>query len=351
MKILTIVGARPQFIKAATVSRIIRANPAVTEILLHTGQHYDQNMSEVFFRELNIPEPHFNLGVGSGSHAGQTGNMLIGIEEILIQQKPDMTLVYGDTNSTLAGALASTKLHIPVAHVEAGLRSFNRAMPEEINRIVTDRISDLLFCPTRTAVENLTHEGLADVAYFTGDVMYDSVLFYEARIHKDPEKYKTDGLPSKYLLATIHRAENTDNPGNLQNIFRAFSKLDLPVVLPIHPRTGKILNDLIKLPRNVYIINPVGYLQMMKLIMDAAKVLTDSGGLQKEAYFLNKQCITLRTETEWIETLHDRWNIIAGSDPERIETAVNSPLPVAPRHTGFGDGASAEKILEKLISF
>ncbi|MCX6276808.1 MAG: UDP-N-acetylglucosamine 2-epimerase (non-hydrolyzing) [Bacteroidetes bacterium] len=351
MKILTIVGARPQFIKAATVSRIIRANPEVTEILLHTGQHYDQNMSEVFFRELNIPEPHFNLGVGSGSHAGQTGNMLIGIEEILIQQKPDITLVYGDTNSTLAGALASTKLHIPVAHVEAGLRSFNRAMPEEINRIVTDRISDMLFAPTHTAVENLTHEGLANVACFTGDVMYDSVLFYEARIQKDPEKYKTDGLPANYLLATIHRAENTDNPENLQNIFRAFSKLNLPVVLPIHPRTRKILNDLIKLPRNVYIINPVGYLQMMKLIMDAAKVLTDSGGLQKEAYFLNKQCITLRTETEWVETLHDHWNIIAGSDPESIEKAANSPLPVASRHAGFGDGASAEKILEKLISF
>ena len=351
MKILTIVGARPQFIKAATVSRVIRANPEVKEFLLHTGQHYDENMSEVFFRELHIPEPDFNLGVGSGSHAEQTGNMLKGIEEILIHQKPDMTLVYGDTNSTLAGALASTKLHIPVAHVEAGLRSFNRAMPEEINRIATDRISDMLFAPTQTAVKNLTHEGLGSVTHFTGDVMYDSILFYKVWIQQNPEKYQTPGIPANYLLATIHRAENTDNPGNLHNIFQAFSKLKLPVVLPIHPRTRKILGDLKKLPGNVHIINPVGYLQMIKLTMDAKKVLTDSGGLQKEAYFLNKQCITLRTETEWVETLHDHWNIITGCNPENIETAVNSPVPLAARHTGFGDGKSAEKILEKLISF
>lgn len=351
MKILTIVGARPQFIKAATVSRVIRANPGITEILLHTGQHYDENMSEVFFRELHIPEPDFNLGVGSGSHAEQTGNMLKGIENILLLTKPDMMLVYGDTNSTLAGALAATKLHIPVAHVEAGVRSFNRAMPEEINRIVTDRISDLLFAPTLTAVSNLNHEGLYEAARFTGDVMYDSVLYYQSQIQENPQLYSTPGIPSKYLLATIHRAENTDHPVNMMNIFQAFSKLDIPIVLPIHPRTRKILKNLMEVPENVHIIDPVGYLQMMKLTMDSTKVLTDSGGLQKEAYFLNKQCITLRTETEWVETLHDQWNIITGSDSSCIESAAGGPLPVAPRQHGFGDGNSVQKILDALISF
>jgi UDP-GlcNAc3NAcA epimerase len=351
MKILTIVGARPQFIKAATVSRIIRANPAVHEILLHTGQHYDENMSDVFFRELNIPIPDYNLEVGSGSHAEQTGSMLKGIEKVLLKEKPDWTLVYGDTNSTLAGAITSTKLHIPVAHVEAGLRSFNRAMPEEINRIVTDSISDLLFAPTNTAIKNLANEGLAGITHFTGDVMYDSVLYYKEWIELDPEKYKTAGIPEKYLLATIHRAENTDNPENLRNIFRAFSRLGQEIVLPIHPRTRKILRSAVTLPENVHIIDPVGYLQMMKLTMDATKVLTDSGGLQKEAYFLQKQCVTMRTETEWIETLHDDWNIITGSAPELIEKAAGSPHPTAPLQQGFGNGKSAEIILEKLLRF
>jgi UDP-GlcNAc3NAcA epimerase len=351
MKILTIVGARPQFIKAATVSRVIRESHQINEFLLHTGQHYDENMSDIFFRELHIPEPDFNLGVGSGPHGEQTGAMLKGIEEILLQIKPDLTLVYGDTNSTLAGALAATKLQIPVAHVEAGLRSFNRAMPEEINRIVTDSISDLLFAPTQTAVKNLHHEGLYEVTSFTGDVMYDSVLYYQSWIQKAPEKYKTMDIPSKYFLATIHRAENTDKTENLQNIFRAFANLDHAIVLPIHPRTRKILKELVKLPDNICLIDPVGYLQMMKLTMDADKIMTDSGGLQKEAYFLNKQCITLRTETEWVETLHDQWNIITGSDPFSIEKAANGPLPVAPRRNDFGDGNAAKIILEKLTSF
>ena len=351
MKIVSIVGARPQFIKAATVSRVIRSDTALQEILLHTGQHYDENMSDVFFRELNIPIPDYNLEVGSGSHAVQTGLMLKGIENVLLKEKPDCTLVYGDTNSTLAGALASAKLHIPVAHIEAGLRSFNRAMPEEINRIVTDRISDLLFAPTQTAIVNLTREGLADIACFTGDVMYDSVLYYQEWIKRDPAKYKTAGIPGKYLLATIHRAENTDNIQNLKNIFLAFSRLNHEIVLPIHPRTRKILQTSMVLPENVHIIDPVGYLQMMKLTMDATKVLTDSGGLQKEAYFLNKQCITLRTETEWVETLHDQWNIITGSDPGTIEKAVESDLPEAPRRSGFGTGNSAEIIIGKLLRF
>jgi UDP-N-acetylglucosamine 2-epimerase len=351
MKIVSIVGARPQFIKAATVSRIIRANPLINEILLHTGQHYDENMSDVFFRELNIPFPDFNLEVGSGSHAEQTGRMLKGIEAVLLSEKPDCTLVYGDTNSTLAGALTAAKLHIPVAHVEAGLRSFNRLMPEEINRIVTDRISDLLFAPTQTAITNLTREGLSDVTCFTGDVMYDSVLYYKERILLDPAKYATPGIPDEYLLATIHRAENTDNPENLKNIFMAFSKLDCEIVLPIHPRTRKILQSTMTMPANVNIIDPVGYLQMMKLTMDATRVLTDSGGLQKEAYFLQTPCITLRTETEWVETLHDHWNIITGSDPDLIIKAAVSDLPTARQQRGFGDGNSARIILEKLLLF
>ncbi|MFZ4520985.1 MAG: non-hydrolyzing UDP-N-acetylglucosamine 2-epimerase [Bacteroidales bacterium] len=351
MKIVTIVGARPQFIKAATVSRVIRANPAIHEILVHTGQHYDENMSDVFFRELNIPLPDYNLEVGSGSHGRQTGMMLQAIEDVLVKEKPDCTLVYGDTNSTLAGALAATKLHIPLAHVEAGLRSFNRAMPEEINRIVTDRISDMLFAPTKTAIENLRHEGLADITSFTGDVMYDSVLYYKKRILADPEKYKTPGIPDEYLLATIHRAENTDNPEKLNDIFRAFSRLNHQILLPIHPRTRKILQASVALPGNVIIIDPVGYLEMMKLTMDATRVLTDSGGLQKEAYFMQKQCITLRTETEWVETLHDRWNIITGSNPEMIERAAASALPEAPQENAFGLGNSADVILEKLLLF
>jgi UDP-GlcNAc3NAcA epimerase len=351
MKIVTIVGARPQFIKAATVSRVIRANPGIREILLHTGQHYDENMSDIFFRELSIPLPDYNLEVGSGSHAVQTGLMLKGIEEILVKEKPDCTLVYGDTNSTLAGSLASVKLHIPVAHVEAGLRSFNRAMPEEINRIVTDRISDMLFAPTQTAVDNLATEGLAEITHFTGDVMYDSILFYTDRIMKEPGRYATPGIPERYLLATIHRAENTDNPEILGNILLAFSRLNCDIVLPLHPRTRKILQSTMELPSNVHVIDPVGYLPMMKLTMDAVKVLTDSGGLQKEAYFLHRPCITLRTETEWVETLHDRWNIIAGSDPETIVEAVAEPLPSSQPQPLFGNGKSAGIILEKLLSF
>lgn len=350
MKIVSIVGARPQFIKAATVSRKLRANPSVHELLLHTGQHYDENMSDIFFRELNIPEPDFNLEVGSGSHAWQTGLMLTGIEDILIREKPDLTLVYGDTNSTLAGALAAVKLHIPVAHVEAGLRSFNRNMPEEINRIVTDRISDFLFAPTRTAIENLKNEGLTEITYFTGDVMYDSVLFYKYSVLNDPAKFRTPGIPQKYLLATIHRAENTDDPENLKKIFTAFSRLPFEIILPLHPRTRNMLDETTKIPPQVHIIEPVGYLQMLKLTIDAYKVLTDSGGLQKEAYFLGKPCITLRTETEWVETLHDHWNIVTGSNPDLIIEAVHAPIPSTPRQSGFGDGNAADIILEKLLS-
>ena len=349
MKIVSVIGARPQFIKAAAVSRVLRSTPGLQEVLVHTGQHYDENMSEIFFRQLSIPEPDYNLEVGSGTHARQTGLMLEGVENVLFAEKPDYVLVYGDTNSTIAGALAATKLHIPVAHVEAGLRSFNRLMPEEINRIVTDRISDLLFAPTPTAIVNLKHEGLEAQTLFTGDVMYDSVLFYKEMLASGSDKYKTPGIPASYLLATIHRAENTDNPENLKNIFLAFSRIDTPVVLPVHPRTAGLLKTLVSVPANVLIIEPVGYLEMLWLTMHAQKVLTDSGGLQKEAYFLGRQCITMRTETEWVETIHDNWNIVTGPDPEKILDAVNTPVPVAPRRNDFGDGHSASVIAGALL--
>lgn len=350
MKIVTVVGARPQFIKAATISRLLLHDPDVEEILVHTGQHYDPNMSDIFFKELNIPHPDFNLEVGSGSHAVQTGKMLEGIETILLEEKPDWTLVYGDTNSTLAGAVAATKLNIPLAHVEAGLRSFNRKMPEEINRIVTDRISDLLFAPTITAMINLEMEGLLAASCLTGDVMFDSTFFYKELILKNPDPYKINGLPQEFLLATVHRAENTDNINNLKNLFKAFSESGHAIVLPIHPRTRKIIAKTILIPENVHIINPVGYLQMLYLTMHAGKVLTDSGGLQKEAYFLGKQCITLRTETEWVETLHDNWNTITGTDPEKILEAIRSDAPSSSQNSSFGNGKAAEAIVEKLKS-
>ena len=348
MKIVSVVGARPQFIKAAAVSRVFRATDGLQEILVHTGQHYDENMSDVFFRQLDIPMPDFNLEVGSGSHARQTGRMLEGIEAVLLKEKPDFTLVYGDTNSTIAGSLASAKLHIPIAHVEAGLRSFNRLMPEEINRIVTDRISDVLFAPTMTAITNLKNEGLEKHTVFSGDVMYDSVLFYRDKVIAGGDKYRSPGLPPSYHLATIHRAENTDNPENLKNIFLAFSRIAESVVLPLHPRTARLLESIIRVPDNVIIIEPVGYLEMLWLTMHALKVLTDSGGLQKEAYFLDRQCITMRTETEWVETLHDNWNIVTGPDPDKILQAVRSALPTAPRRQDFGTGKSAEIIAETL---
>lgn len=350
MKIVSIIGARPQFVKAATVSRALRSRAGIEEVLLHTGQHYDRNMSEIFFTELDIPEPDYNLGVGSGSHAFQTGEMMKGIEEIILKEKAERTLVYGDTNSTLAGAVASAKLHVPVVHVEAGLRSFNRAMPEEINRIVADHVSDLLFAPTLTAMTNLEHEGLAASSCFSGDVMYDSVLFYKEKVLNNPGAYATFDLPDQFLLATIHRSENTDNPENLRTLFFTLAETGMPVVMPLHPRTQKAVSGTFPVPSNIRIIEPVGYLEMLKLTMDSFKVVTDSGGLQKEAYFLSKQCITLRTETEWIETLHDGWNIVTGIDRRKILQAIASPLPSAERKHGFGNGNAAGMIAEKIMS-
>lgn len=324
MKILSIIGARPQFIKCAPLSRAIRKEH--TETLVHTGQHYDPEMSEIFFKELNIPEPDYNLGIGSGSHAEQTGEMLIEIEKILLYEKPDIVLVYGDTNSTLAGALAASKLHIKVAHVEAGLRSFDRDMPEEINRVLTDHISDLLFCPTETAILNLKNEGITTSVYNVGDVMLDA-LKYNLKIAEEKVSVieDIDLNSNEYMVATVHRASNTDNLRNLSAIVNAFCDVDIPIVFPVHPRTEKYLKQYglwDKLCEKVKVIPPIGYLEMLKLMAHSRKILTDSGGVQKEAYMLRVPCITMRENTEWVETVEDGWNVLVGADYEKIRDTI-----------------------------
>ncbi|MFY4775098.1 non-hydrolyzing UDP-N-acetylglucosamine 2-epimerase [Metabacillus sp. RGM 3146] len=348
MKILTILGARPQFIKAAPVSREIRKQH--TEVIVHTGQHYDQNMSDIFFEELNIPKPDYLLAVGSGSHGLQTGNMLIKIEEVIQKENPDYVLVYGDTNSTLAGALAAAKLHIPVVHIEAGLRSFNKKMPEEVNRILTDNVSEFLFCPTDTAVQNLKNENITKNVINVGDVMYDAVM-YNTKLAKDSKVLEKHGLESKgYHLVTLHRAENTDFPEKMNSIIEAFKQIDKTLVWPIHPRTKHKLEDYginLKNVPNLKVIEPVGYLDMLSLESEAEKILTDSGGVQKEAYFLKIPCVTLREETEWVETVANKGNVLVGSDTEKIVAAANSEF-VSDYDKVFGDGNSAAHIVEYL---
>ena len=355
MKILTIVGARPQFVKASVVSAALK--PLCDEVIVHTGQHYDKNMSDVFFEELSIPKQAYNLGVGSGSHGKQTGEMLMRIEEVIGEEKPDILMVYGDTNSTLAGALAASKLHIPVAHVEAGLRSYNMRMPEEQNRVLTDHISTWLLCPTETAVKNLAKEGITRGVTMTGDVMLDSVLHFLSVARTNPDKvkiYETLGLtPKQYRLATLHRAETTD--GGIEavmRIFRAFEQLPQRVVIPIHPRTRGLAEQAISQGgfTNIQLIDPVGYLEMLLLTSGACQVLTDSGGLQKEAYFMEVPCVTLRTETEWVETLHGNWNILASLTTEDIlQKALNTvPDPAARDSKPFGDGHASDKIAQIL---
>ena len=348
MKILTVVGARPQFVKAAAVSRILRE--IHTEVLVHTGQHYDERMSEVFFRELGIPEPDYNLEVGSAGHSVQTGEMLIRMEPIFEKEKPDWVLVYGDTNSTLAGALVASKLHISVAHVEAGLRSFNREMPEEINRVVTDHISQLLFCPAQKAVENLKLEGVTSGVHVVGDVMYDAVLRHSDAAKKKSSILKLLELESKhYLLATVHRASNVDDTAKLLNILETFSMLGETVVFPVHPRTRKAIDAAgLILDENVKLVEPVGYLDMLWLEKNARMILTDSGGVQKEAYWFATPCLTLREETEWVETVESGWNMTIGIERERILNAVrNFSIPVA-RPNLFGDGDASQKIVRLL---
>ena len=352
MRIVTVVGARPQFIKAVLLSRELRRKHE--EVLVHTGQHYDRELSRVFFDELGIPCPNHNLEVGSASHARQTGEMMIGIEEVLVGQQPDLLLVYGDTNSTLAGALAAVKMHIAVAHVEAGPRMFDRAVPEEINRVLTDHVSSLLFAPTKTAVDNLRREGLTQGVYLTGDLMLDSFLHFAKIAERDSRILAELQLSrGRYLLATVHRARNTDNEQNLRNIVEAFLSMDERVVFPVHPRTEKYLRryglyDRVANASNIMLTQPVGYLDSIMLTANARKVLTDSGGLQKEAYFCQVPCITLDEATGWVETVEDGWNTLVGSDTEEIAKAVKHFAPEGDQRDVFGDGRAVARIAEIL---
>lgn len=356
LKIATIIGARPQFIKAAVVSRVLK-RLGIHEVLIHTGQHYDFSMSDIFFYELAIPRALYNLGIGSGSHGAQTGRMLEAIESALVAEKPDCVLVYGDTNSTLAGALAAAKLHIPVGHVEAGLRSFNSRMPEELNRILTDRIADVLFAPTQLSVENLRREGVPDVRIrLVGDVMYDAALYFAERAESVSKILsKLDVKRGNYALATIHRAENTDDPRRLEVICSALRQLSctLPIVLPLHPRCRTVLGPdrCDELSAHLLLVEPVGYLDMLLLEKNARMIVTDSGGVQKEAFFCRVPCVTLRDETEWKELVELGWNSLA---PPRSVDSVLAVLrrvleaPPGVEAEPYGDGNSAELIADDL---
>jgi UDP-GlcNAc3NAcA epimerase len=358
MKILTIIGARPQFIKAATVSKALTKHPHVNEVIVHTGQHFDQNMSDIFFDELNIPRPAYNLSIGGGLHGQMTGAQLIEIEKVLLQEVPDWVLVYGDTNSTLAGALAATKLHIPIAHVEAGLRSFNRRMPEEINRVIVDHVSSLLLAPTDTAMVNLAREGIgSDKCIQVGDVMYDAVNMFGEHAQKYSTIMDHLGLNgSKFILVTIHRAENTDDIVRLKIIISALNMVSdaIKIVWPIHPRTRKLLlqNKLFEsLGKNIILIEPVGYLDMVMLEQNTALIATDSGGIQKEAFFFKVPCVTLRDETEWLELVESGWNRLA--PPQNVELLANQILGAigskGQQFSPYGDGNASEKIAACLV--
>jgi len=355
LKIVTIVGARPQFVKAAVVSREIQKHANIKEIIVHTGQHYDANMSDIFFQEMQIPVPNYNLGISGSSHGAMTGRMLEEIEKVLLQENPDSVLVYGDTNSTLAGALAAAKLHIPVSHVEAGLRSYNMRMPEEINRILTDRISTWLFCPTDTAVSNLKKEIYNEqnaIITNVGDVMYDAALFYE-KIAR-PSETISNLLKSmnEFYLATVHRAENTDNGSRIADILKALETISekKPVIFPIHPRTQKLIKSMGIALKKVCVIDPVGYFDMITLLKKCSGVFTDSGGVQKEAYFFQKPCVTLRDETEWVELVEYGFNTLVGANYEKIveaETIISTKI-VNWSHKLYGNGNAAAKIVQLL---
>ena len=347
MKIASVVGARPNFIKCAPLSRELRKD--YHEVIIHTGQHYDYDMNNVFFKELNIPEPDYHLGVGSGNHGEQTGEMLKRTEEVLIKETPDLVLVFGDTNSTLAGALAAVKLHIKVAHVEAGLRSYDKRMPEEINRILTDHCSDLLFCPTETAVRILESESINNGVHLTGDVMVDALKENVKIAEKKSEIVEElDLKPKEYCLATVHRTENTDDFRRLKNIVDAFCEIE-DLIFPCHPRTEKCLKDFglwNGLVKNVKVIKPVGYLDMLRLEKKAQKILTDSGGIQKEVYIFKVPCITLRENTEWVETVEDGWNVLVGANKEKIVIMANDFESNGEQRDVFGKGDASEKIRE-----
>jgi UDP-GlcNAc3NAcA epimerase len=351
-KIVTVLGARPQFIKAAALSRAIQRRGNLREIIVHTGQHYDENMSDIFFQQMQIPKPDYQLKVTSSLHGEMTGNMMGGIEAILLKEKPDAVVVYGDTNSTLAGALAAKKIHLKLAHVEAGLRSFNMRMPEEINRILTDRISDFLFCPSDHAIRNLDAEGFRNFQcgiYQVGDIMKDVAFFY-----RDLARKPEFELPKQFVLATLHRAENTDDPARLRNMIDIFNSIasDTPVVLPLHPRTKSRLKDLtLPVHENLMITEPVGYLEMVYMLTHCGLVITDSGGLQKEAFFFSKYCITIREETEWTELVDNGYNILAGGDKSKILKAKNEYFQKAlqPDPALYGTGNTADQILDVLL--
>lgn len=356
-KIVTIIGARPQFIKAAMVSKAIQNH--FDEVIVHTGQHYDKNMSDIFFEQLEIPKPKYNLGIGSGSHGKQTGEMLIKIEEVLLQEKPDYVMVYGDTNSTLAGALAASKLLIPVIHVEAGLRSYNQEMPEEQNRVLTDHIAKVLICPTKTAKDNLEKEGITENVYITGDVMCDSVLYYSklANEKMNHSNINLEPLYSKkkiknWYLATIHRAENTMDDANLSIILEVLEKLDKMVIFPVHPRIKSMVDKLNKANQyeNIYFIEPVDYLTMLYLTKNASKVVTDSGGLQKECYILDTPCITIREQTEWVETLNKGYNVLAKPEKEELyHKIIEAKIVEDNKVNYYGNGNASEEICNLIL--
>jgi len=355
MKILTILGARPQFIKAGSVSREIAKHKHIKEVIVHTGQHYDKNMSDIFFSELHLPKPDYFLGIGGKSHGAMTGAMMQKIEEVALEEKPDWIQVYGDTNSTLAGALVASKLHIKLSHIEAGLRSYNNKMPEEINRILTDRVSQILFCPTDTAVQNLKKEGFENFEcriVKSGDVMYDGALFYKELAKKPQVDIKDD-----FILCTIHRAENTDDEKRLKSIFEALKLIakETQVILPLHPRTKNIIKKLSIDTKDITLIEPVGYLEMVWLIKNSKLVLTDSGGLQKEAYFFGKYCITLRDETEWVELVESGYNTLVGADKEKIIKVFYkyANIQITNNHLSnlYGDGKASQKIVKELLSY
>ena len=356
MKILLVVGARPQFIKAAAIYWALPEGIETT--LVHTGQHYDENMSRIFFQELEIPVPAFNLGVGSGLHGAQTGAMLAGIESVLIDERPDQVVVFGDTNSTLAGGLAAVKLGIHLAHVEAGLRSFNRQMPEEINRVITDHISNTLFCPGQAAVDNLAKEGILSNVYQVGDVMGDVLSIAMEKASRQSRALDRLGIQEKeYYLVTVHRAENTDDPHRLKSIISAIENLDYPVIFPVHPRTSKAMREAGlaanlssgSQKRYVNYVEPLGYLDMVQLEASARMILTDSGGIQKEAYWLKVPCVTLRDETEWVETVEVGWNVLAGTDSQRITEVVRDFVTPSEHPALYGDGQAAKCCVEIMM--
>jgi UDP-GlcNAc3NAcA epimerase len=348
MKVISVVGARPQFIKAAPVCRALRRNHE--EILVHSGQHFDYQMSDVFFDELQIPKPDFNLAVGGSSHGKMTGEMLGLLEELMVEQSPDLVLVYGDTNTTLAGGLAAAKLNIPVAHVEAGLRSFNRSMPEEVNRVLVDHLSDMLLCPTRSAVDNLASEGISEGVALVGDVMLDTARFFADHVDPSDALARFGVEPGEFYLATVHRAATSDNLERLSAVVRALASLDLPVLWAVHPRTSKNLEafglqDMVERSGRVRAVPPVSYIDTVSLLRSARALLTDSGGMQKEAYFFGVPCVTLREETEWVETVELGWNRLVGTDEEAIRSAVGSLDRPAERPAVYGDGHAAEAVV------